>query len=180
MKRSLRNRLLSISVVALALGAFSPAHAYSVYRSVTANAATGVVVWTKDNFGVSGTPVPTLSFFYYASDAEAVAAMADAQCFVKVDLPDGDPPKPGAEANVGNADIPVNASEADKPKPFPWVITFDNDPPGHWSIARSQITDATTNAAASRVAASGFQSLATTAGSMVTVINGTLKNCTAQ
>ncbi|MCI9865039.1 hypothetical protein RHIZ_03665 [Rhizobium skierniewicense] len=179
MKRSLRNRLLSIGVVALALGAFSPAHAYPVYRSVTANAATGVVVWTKDNFGVSGTP-PTLSFFHYDNDAAARDGLPLAQCFVKVDLPDGDPPKPGDAANVGNADIPVNASEADKPKPFPWVITFDNDPPGHWSIARSQITDATTNAAASRVAASGFQSLATTAGSKVTVINGTLENCTAQ
>ncbi|MGV1752409.1 hypothetical protein [Agrobacterium sp. CG674] len=179
MNRSLRNRLLSISVVALALGAVSPAYAYSVYRSVTANAATGVVVWTKDNFGVSGTP-PTLSFFHYDNAAAARAGLPLAQCFVKVDLPDVDAPEPGAEANVGNADIPVNASEADKPKPFPWVITFDNDPPGHWSIARSQITDATTNAAASRVAASGFQSLATTAGSNVTVINGTLENCTAQ
>ncbi|MBD8687012.1 MULTISPECIES: hypothetical protein [unclassified Rhizobium] len=178
MNRKLRNRLLSISVVALALGAVSPAYAYSVYRSVTANAATGVVVWTRDNFGVSGNP-PTLSFFYFDNDDDARAGLPAAQCFVKVDLPD-DAPAPGDEANVGNADIKFYIDDIFKPKPFPWVITFDNDPPGHWSIARSQITDATTNAAASRVAAAGFQSLATTANSGVTVINGTLENCTAQ
>ena len=179
MNRKLRNRLLSIGVVALALGAVSPAYAYSVYRSVTANAGTGIVVWTKDNFGVSGTP-PTLSFFYYASDAAAAAGLPAAQCFVKVYLPGVDAPAPGDEANVGNADVTFNANEDDKPKPFPWIIKFDNTPAGHWSIAKDQITSAASNAAASRVAASGFQALATTAGSNVTVINGTLLNCAAQ
>lgn len=178
MKRNLRNRLLSISVVALALGAFSPAYAYSVYRKVTANADTGVVVWTKVNFGVSGNPVPTLSFFYYASDASAVAAMADAQCFVKVDLPvDAAEPEPGAQANVGNADIPVAAPG----NPFPWVIDFDNDPEGHWSIAKDAIVVAgTSNNAASSTAALGFQSLAIAANTGVTVINGSLDICRAQ
>ncbi len=179
MKIQLRNRILSMSVAALAFGAVSPAYAYSVYRSVTANPATGVVIWNKDNFGVSGNP-PTLSFFYFETDDAARAGLPNAQCFVKVDLPDADAPEPGAEADVGNADIPVNAQPGDLPKPFPWVITFDNDPAGHWSIARSQITDATTNAAASRVAASGFQSLATTVGSYVGVIAGTLATCAAQ
>ncbi|ANP91674.1 MULTISPECIES: hypothetical protein [Rhizobium/Agrobacterium group] len=176
----LRSRILAVTfTVLVSLGAISPAHAYSVYRRVTADAMTGIVVWTAANFGVSGNP-PTLSFFYYPDDGAARAAMQEAQCFVKVDLGDLINPQEGAQAAVGNADIPVNAAPADQPRPFPWMIGFDNNPPGHWSIARPQITNAVTNAAASRVAAAGFRSLATTDNSGVTVINGTLLNCRAQ
>jgi hypothetical protein len=177
---TLRCRVLAAMLTVLvSLGAISPAHAYSVYRRVAADAVTGIVVWTAANFGVSGDP-PTLSFFYYQDDNAARAAMPAAQCFVKVDLGDLVDPQPGDQAAVGDADIPVNANPADQPRPFPWMIEFDNNPPGHWSIARPEITNAVTNAAASRVAAAGFQSLATTVNSGVTVINGTLPNCRAQ
>ncbi|MFW8584004.1 hypothetical protein ACOJBM_00780 [Rhizobium beringeri] len=64
----LRSRILAVTfTVLVSLGAISPAHAYSVYRRVTADAMTGIVVWTAANFGVSGNP-PTLSFFYYPDD----------------------------------------------------------------------------------------------------------------
>lgn len=175
----LRKCIFSMCIALVVLGATGPAHAYSVYRKVTADAVTGVVVWTAANFGVSGAP-PTLSFFYYANDGAARVAMPDAQCFVKVDLPGIENPQPNDASTVGNADIPVNGAVGDQPRPFPWTIVFDNNPAGHWSIAKPQITDAVTNAAASRVSAAGFQSLATTAGSGVVVINGTLHNCAAQ
>ncbi|XUY25787.1 hypothetical protein RMR21_009225 [Agrobacterium sp. rho-8.1] len=176
MKRKHRNRLLSISVVALALGAVSPAYAYSVYRGVTANAETGVVVWTKDNFGVSGNPVPTLSFFYYADDAAAVAGLHSAQCLVKVDWPNVPVPAPAvAPAPPPQANVGIAAADVAGALPFPWLIDFDNNPQGHWSIAKGAIVaDNPSNNAASGVAALGFKSLATTAGSNVTVITGTL------
>lgn len=176
----LRSRILAATLTALvAFGATSSAHAYSVYRRVTADAGTGIVVWTAANFGVSGNP-PTLSFFHYADDGAARLAMPDAQCFVKVDLPGVNNPQPGDQSTVGNAAIPVNGAPIDQPRPFPWVIVFDNNPAGHWSIARAEITNVATNAAASRVSAAGFQSLATTISSNVIVINGNLVNCRAQ
>jgi hypothetical protein len=178
----LRDRILAATVTALvALGAISPAYAYSVYRSVTADQH-GVVIWQQVNFGVSGQP-PTLSFFYYPNDVAARTAMPNAQCFVKVDLGNLVNPMVGTQVPVGNANIPVGANPNDNPRPFPWNITFDNMPPGHWSIAKGQIVlnpGVTSNAAASRVAAAGFRSLATTAGSGVTVVDGTVQPCTAQ
>lgn len=177
----LRNRILAATLTAIiAFGATSPAHAYSVYRSVTANAG-GVVVWTAANFGVSGQPAPTLSFFYYLDDNAARAGLPAAQCFVKVDLGNLVNPLVGTQVPVGNANIPVNGNPGDNPRAFPWNITFDDNPPSHWSIAKTEIQNPpSTNAAASRVAAAGFQSLATTGGSGVTVINGLLQNCAAQ
>lgn len=157
------------------LGAISPAHAYYVYHGVTADAETGIVVWTqRASFGVSGQPIPTLSF-----NADP-AAIPDAQCFVRVDLIDVDNPQTGDEALVGNPDIHFEVVDTDQPRPFPWTIVFDNNPAGHWGIAKAQMTDAATNAAAGRVAAAGFKALATTPGSNVTVINGILPNCRAQ
>lgn len=177
----LRSRILAATLTALvALGATSAAHAYSVYRSVTANAG-GVVVWTAVNFGVSGQPTPTLSFFYFLDDNAARAGLPAAQCFVKVDLGNLNNPLVGTQVPVGNAGIPVNGAVGDNPNPFPWNITFDDNPPGHWSIAKTEIQNpVSTNAAAGRVAAAGFQSLATTGGSGVTVVNGLLPNCAAQ
>ncbi|ACM28892.1 hypothetical protein G6L94_20125 [Agrobacterium rhizogenes] len=178
----LRSRILAATFVALvALGTASAANAYSVYRSVNANPGTGVVDWTLASFGVSGTP-PTLSFFHNPNDDAARTATPAAQCFVKVYLGELIGPLVGTQVPVGNAGIPtpVSPNPLDHPRPFPWNITFDSIQPGHWSIARAQIVDDTTNAAASRVAAAGFRILATRAGSGVTVINGTLGNCTAQ
>lgn len=168
---------LAIALAALAaLGSVSPAMAYSVYRAVDANAVTGAVTWNAANFGVGGNP-PTLSFFYFANDAAAQAAFPTRQCFVKVDLPNTNAPVQGDHDLVGNAGIPVGANPADQPQPFPWQIVFDNVPPGHWSIPKAQITTAPANNAASRVAAAGFHALATTGGSGVTIVNGTLGNC---
>ncbi|WP_104666714.1 hypothetical protein [Ensifer adhaerens] len=171
---------LAIVAIFVAIG---PAHAYSVYRAVDADPS-GVVVWTKVNFGVSGKPISTLSFFHYASDEEAAKNAKTgkglpAQCLVKVDLGEIDPSK-GDEAQVGNADVKFEAASTDLPKPFPWTIVFDDNPPGHWSIARAEMTSSSSNTAASRVAAAGFKALAITADTGVTVINGTLNNCRAQ
>ncbi|OWK25057.1 hypothetical protein AJ87_15065 [Rhizobium yanglingense] len=176
----LRDRILAATLTAvIAFGATSSAHAYSVYRRVTAKEG-GVVVWTAANFGVSGR-VPTLSFFYYLDDNAARAGMRAAQCFVKVDLGKLVNPLVGTQVPVGNAKMPVNGNLRDNPRTSPWNITFDDNPPGHWSIAKTEIQNPpSSNAAASRVAAAGFQSLATTGGSGVTVVNGQLPNCAAQ
>jgi hypothetical protein len=176
----LRSRILAATLTGLVvLGATSSAQAYSAYRSVAANAG-GVVVWTAANFGVGGNP-STLSFFHFVDDNAARAGLPAAQCFVKVDLGNLVGPLPGTQIPVGNAGIPVNGAPVDNPRAFPWNITFDNVPPGHWSIAKTEIQNPTSsNNAASRVAAAGFQSLATTVGSGVTVINGSLGNCAAQ
>jgi hypothetical protein len=175
------SRILAATLMGLvALGAASSAHAYSVYRSVTANGE-GVVVWTAANFGVSGQPAPTLSFFYFLDDNAARAGLPAAQCFVKVDLGNLINPLVGTQIPVGNVNIPVNGAPGDNPRAFPWNITFDDNPPSHWSIAKTEIQNPlTSNAAASRVAAAGFQSLATTGGSGVIVVNGQLPNCVAQ
>ena len=180
----LGSHIVAAKLVVLAmLGVISPANADLLYRSVAADAGTGAVAWTAANFGVSGgAGVPgagTLSFFRYADDNTARAQMPAAQCFVRIDLVATHNAQPGATALVGNDTIPVGALPADQPRPFPWTVDFDNNPAGHWSIARAQMTDRVSNAAASRVAAAGFRALATTAGSNVTVVNGTLGNCTA-
>jgi len=179
--KNLCGRILAAMLTGLvALGAASTAEAYSAYRRVTADAQTGVVAWGAANFGVGGNP-STLSFFYYASDAAARLAMPAAQCFIKVDLGALVNPLQGTQVPVGNAGIQYQANPADNPAPLPWNITFDNVPPDHWSIAKTEIQNPTSsNNAASRVAAAAFQVLANTAGSGVTVINGTLQNCAAQ
>ncbi|MGV1836913.1 hypothetical protein ACQZ6C_19285 [Rhizobium rhizogenes] len=187
----LRSRILAATFVALvALGTASAANAYSVYRSVNANPGTGVVDWTLASFGVSAGPapippnpphLPTLSFFHYADDAAARAGRPAAQCFIKVDLGNLMDPALNTQVPVGNVNIPINGVGGYNPRAFPWNITFDNDPADHWSIAKTQIqSPITTNGEASRVAAAAFQSLATTAGSSVTVINGNQNNCRAQ
>lgn len=175
----LRCSILAVLLAASSgLGMVSPAYAYSVYRSVTADAG-GVVIWTAANFGVSGAP-PTLSFFYFLDDNAARAGLPAAQCFVKVDLGALVGPVPGTQIPIGNG-IVFNANPADNPRPLPWNMNFDNVPPGHWSMAKTEIQNPTSsNAAASRVAAAAFQALATTGGSGVTVINGQLANCAAQ
>ncbi|MFK0165194.1 hypothetical protein [Rhizobium sp. NPDC090279] len=177
----LRIRILAATLSTIvALGAGTAVYAYPVYRSVTANAG-GVVVWNAANFGVSGQPVPTLSFFHFVDDNAARAGLPDAQCLVKVDLGNLVNPLVGTQVPVGNPGIPVNGAPGDNPRPFPWNITFDDNPPGHWSIAKTEIQNPpSSNNAASRVAAAGFQSLATTGGSGVTVVNGLLPNCAAQ
>ncbi|MGV1760124.1 hypothetical protein ACQZ6F_30140 [Rhizobium sp. A22-96] len=172
--------LVMILAVPGALGAVNPAYAYSVYRAVTADARSGVVIWYAANFGVSGNP-PSLTFFHFPNDDAARAAIPNAQCLVKMDLGNLVAPVVGKHVPVGNAAIPVNASPSDNPRAFPWSMTFNNNPPGHWSVAKTEIQNPpSTNAAASRVAAAGFQSLATASGSGVTVINGYLHGCRAQ
>jgi hypothetical protein len=164
-----------------ALGLVNPAHAYDVYRSVAANPGTGAVTWTVANFGVSGHP-PTLSFFHFANDGAAQQRFPAAQCFVKVNLANTAPnPLPNAQDTVGNAAIAiVGANPVDQPQPFPWTIVFDNNPAGHWSIARAEMSALGPNAPAGRVAAAGFHTLAVHAGGAgVTVINGTLGHCHA-
>ncbi|MFW8642245.1 hypothetical protein ACOJBO_02910 [Rhizobium beringeri] len=176
----LRSRILAVTfTVLVSLGAISPAHAYSVYRRVTADAMTGIVVWTAANFGVSGNP-PTLSFFSLSGRWCGARRNQEAQCFVKVDLGDLINPQEGAQAAVGNADIPVNAAPSRSAEAFSLDDRVRQQSARPLSIARPQITNAVTNAAASRVAAAGFRSLATTDNSGVTVINGTLLNCRAQ
>ncbi|WFR95012.1 hypothetical protein [Rhizobium tumorigenes] len=183
-------RFLAISFGAFAaLSVVSSAYAYDVYRSVTADAFTHVVNWTPANFGVSAGPaIPpppaSLSFFHFANDGAAQHGLPAAQCFVKVHLA-GTGAHPAVLANdtVGNAAVGIaNASSL----PFPWTITFDNAPAGHWNITKGAIVNLAlmpvpSNATAGTVAALGFHNLANNPGNTygVTVVNGTLANCHA-
>lgn len=180
----LRSRIFAATLAVLAtLGAMTPANADLLYRAVTVEAGTAVVAWIPGNFRVDGGGVPgagTLSFFRYADDNAARAAMPAAQCFVRVDLVDSHDAQPGATAPVGNNGINVGAPAEDLPRPFPWTVNFDNNPAGHWSIPRAQITDRISNNVASRVAAVGFFNLAITAGSNVALVDGTVDDCVAQ
>lgn len=186
----LRRRFLAVSVGAFAaLSAVSSAYAYDVYRSVTADADTHVVNWTRANFGVSAGPIvpappASLSFFHFANDGAAQLAMPVAQCFVKVHLAGtGANPVVLANDTVGNAAVAIaNPSSM----PFPWTITFDNVPAGHWNITKGAIVNLAIvpvpfNTTASTVAALGFHNLANNPGNTygVTVINGVLANCQA-
>lgn len=170
--------LLALTVAATtAMAAPASAEAYALYRGVTATLPAGTVSWVAANFGVSGSP-PMLTFFHFASDDAARLAMPSAQCIVKVDIGAVVNPALGATAQIGDSDIQVNAARVDQPLAFPWTATFDNNPAGHWAIAKTVLVSPTSNAAASRVAAAGFMSLATAPGSGVTVINGLYPNCT--
>ncbi|NKL24686.1 hypothetical protein [Rhizobium leguminosarum] len=155
-----------------ALCGASTASAYSVYRGVVADPQHHVI-WEAGNFGVSG-GAPTLSFFHYLDDAAARAAMPNSQCLVKIDLGNV-APAPGANFQVGNVGIALGAFAIDQPVAFPWQIDFDNNPAGHWSIARAQISNGN-NTAASRVAAAGAASLVFNDPD-VTVINGNTTGC---
>lgn len=172
--------LAMILAVSGAMGIVKPAYAYSVYRGVTADARSGAVLWHMANFGVSGYS-PGLAFFHFPNDNAARAGLPAAQCVVKVDLGNLVTPVGGDHLPVGNPRTPVNANPSDNPRGFPWYITFDNNPSGHWSITKTAIQyPSSTNAAASRTAAAGFQSLATTNGSGITIIDGQLRNCRAR
>jgi hypothetical protein len=174
-----RFRFVAIALAAsAALGLANPAHAYAVYRGVQAN-PNGTVIWTAASFGVSGGPA-TLSFFYAANDHDAQLHVPQNACYVKVVLANtAANPAVNDHDVVGNDLVAVGGNEADQPQPFPWTIVFDNDPPGHWSIAKDQISSHANNNPASRVAASGFHNLAFNANNYgVTVVNGTQDNCT--
>lgn len=169
--------LAGIFAVFAGLGLVDPANAYSIYRGVSTTAGTGAVIWNAANFGVSGGP-PTLSFSYYATDALAQVGLPQYDCLIKVDLVNTGPvPNPQAQDTVGNVNIAVGGNPVDQPLVFPWTALFDNNPAGHWSIARGVISGAGANNAASRVAAASFAILATTALSNVTVIDGNVANC---
>lgn len=163
--------------VATATATAAPAEAYTLYRSVQSADPDNTVRWSAANFGVSGSP-PILTFYHFANDAEARRAMPTAHCFVKIDVGDVVNPLPGTTVQIGNADIRVNAAPFDQPLAFPWTATFDNNPAGLWGIEKTVLVATATNTGASRVAAAGFMSLATTPGSGVTVIDGIFR-CTA-
>ncbi|MGY5810087.1 hypothetical protein ACXHXG_20555 [Rhizobium sp. LEGMi198b] len=171
-----RRGVISIIFAMLAaLAVESPASAYSVYRGVVANPLRHVI-WDEKNFGVSGA-TPSLSFFHYADDAAARAALPTFQCIIKIDLGNiAPPPAPGHHLLVGNAGIAVGAFTVDQPRVFPWQIDFDNNPAGHWSIARGAISNGNNNAA-SRVAAAGIANLVFFNNPNIAVINGNTIGC---
>ncbi|MFK0273141.1 hypothetical protein ACIQUG_05670 [Ensifer sp. NPDC090286] len=175
MQHAKKSSVFTIATLLAAAAGSAPAQAYSLYRTMQTDRS-GSLRWIAANFGVSG-PSPGLHLFHYANDAAARAAMPNAPCLLKIDLPEIASPKPGSAAPVGESRISVDAGRMDQPHPFPWSAEFDNNPAGHWAIPRSQISAVPTNNAASRVAAAGFRSLATTPGSGVTVVNGNLANC---
>ncbi|WP_104825862.1 hypothetical protein [Rhizobium sp. NXC24] len=171
-----RRDVIAIMFAILAvLAVGSPASAYSVYRGVVANPLRHVI-WDEKNFGVSGA-TPNLSFFHNADDAAARAALSTFQCIVKIDLGNiVPPPASGHHSLIGNAGVAVGAFTVDQPRAFPWQIDFDNNPAGHWSIARGAISNGNNNAA-SRVAAAGMANLVFVNNPNIAVINGNTIGC---
>lgn len=196
MHRFILRHLTPLALMIIAFAGISvPASAqYYVYHGVAA-AADGSVDWSRNSWGVSGQPVPTLSFFHYDSDDDARAGLpGPPACIVKVLLPGvGANPAPNAVSTVGTAQMDTEDVAAYLPDtingtptvdlimPFPWQILFDNNPPGHWSITKPTIVVTTnppqSNNTASTIAGGAFQALANTADSGVTVINGAQANC---
>ncbi len=165
-----RSRVLAAMITAVAaLGAISPAHAYEVYHGLRTIGTTGNVDWAL-SFGVSGTP-SNLSFSHYATDHDAQVGMPTFTCLLKIDLGALHGPAVNSEVQIG-----IGPPTADVARAFPWTIVFDNNPAGHWSIARDRISslEPAANAAAGRVAAAFFRNLA---NRKVAIINGSRGDC---
>lgn len=173
--------LQALCIVTIAAASLATAHAETtvkVYRGLNAG-PTGIITWDDTNFGVSGKPQPTLSFFN--KDAPEFKDRTN-QCVlvVMVHLKGNDLPEQGAEGEVRGIPGPTTT-----PTDGPWTIVFDNVPEGHWSISKKVITgdDATSNRQAGRYAAAGFRKMVEDSKKLpeepknATIEDGTVNGC---
>ena len=172
-----RRRVAAISVAAsiLLLSACAPstprryattlgATNVTLYRGVKANPS-GQINWTKDSFGVSGKPTPSLSLFDSMNGTTV-------DCWLSVTVVANGAVSPAATGDLNN--IPQPGNSPNNWNPGPWNTVFDDNPPGHWSIMKPTI-GGTSNADSSRFAAAVFQNLWQNGYAMVH--NGSVQNC---
>lgn len=130
-----------------------------IYRGVLANPVSGQVDWSTKSFGISG---GTLSFTN-AHDASRA-------CWLEIKVDAAAVPVPIGGSGTIALVVPQTAP------PSPWTVTYDNNPQGHWSILKAQM--GSSNSTAEANAAAAFRNTAVAATGVVTVINGSLNNCT--
>lgn len=137
----------------------------TIWRGVKVLAGGNHIDWTKNSFGVSGNPA-TLSFF----DAQGVGQ----QCWLRVTAQAPDTPVLPGGGGLVTVTVPAPPPVIG---PSPWPATFDNDPPGHWSITKQTITNGAnvSNAAASTYAGAVFR--ASTVVGQVGIVDGTVVGC---
>jgi hypothetical protein len=138
----------------------------TIWRGVKVIANTANIDWSNASFGVSGQPVPTLSFF----DAKG----NNQQCWLRVTVDAAQVPVLPGQGGTVTLIIP---NQPQNIGPSPWAATFDNNPLGHWSIAKPTITTnaQASNAAAGTIAGAVFQ--ASIGAGHVTIEDGTVQHC---
>ncbi|RJF90336.1 hypothetical protein [Sphingomonas cavernae] len=117
--------------------------------------------WSRNSFGVSGQP-PTLSLFN-------AMALPNIPCWISFDVDAIAPVGPGAIASLTIPHPPPGDAN-----PGPWNVVFDDNPPGHWSIARATIGGAN-NTQSSNMAAAVFH--AKVVGGSAQIHDGTAVGC---
>ena len=148
-------------------------YALSLYRGVRTLPGTNNVDWSRMSFSVSGNP-PVLTLF---ASMTAIPGGPNAfPCWVRVPVtvpgnPPSPQPAPGSVATLAAPNPGMGGAS-----PGPWNVLFDNNPAGHWSIAKTTIaSQPVSNAAASTMAGLTFQGLV--ASGNAAVLNGSYPNC---
>jgi hypothetical protein len=138
----------------------------TIWRGVNVLPGTTNIDWSNASFGVSGQPVPTLSFF----DAQG----AGRACWLAVTVDAPVVPVPVGQG--GNVTLTIPPAPAGIGA-SPWAAVFDNNPAGHWSIAKPTITGgaAVSNAVAGTMAGATFR--ASAAAGQVVIADGTVQGC---
>jgi len=152
-----------------------------LYHGVQVIYGTNNVDWSRTSFGISG-PQPSLTFFNSTSPMgynppPGSLTPYSFPCWIRVAVvvqggQPGVPAAPGATATLATPNPGAGGAS-----PGPWTILFDNNPVGHWSIAKTTISSQQiSNAAAGTMAGLTFQGLV--ANGTVTVQNGSNQACT--
>lgn len=143
------------------IGVANPGVVY-IYRGMPADAQSGHVDWNAASFGISG---GTLSFGSVADDTRP--------CWLKLQVDAPNVPVPPG----GGGTIPVTLPQGvqQPASPSPWPALFDNNPAGHWSIAKDTLGPSNSKAQAN--AALVFQYNAANFPAVASIVNGSLHNC---
>lgn len=141
---------------------------YPLYRGVRVVAGTGNQIdWSAASFGVSG-PAPNLSLFNNMNNP----LLFPCWLRISVDVPgNAPPPVPGAIADLTIPNPPPGGANAG-----PWPVFFDNNPLGHWSIAKATI-GGVSNANSSARAAAVFNAMAHSRLPTAIVRDGSAQGC---
>lgn len=100
----------------------------ALYRGLRVEEGTkNKIDWTKNSFGVSGKPVPTLSLFN-------VMDKPDVACWMWFYVEAEEPIEPNSIGRIEFPNPPPSGANA-----APWQVVFDDVPKGHWSILRTTI-----------------------------------------
>lgn len=145
-------------------GAPMVAGTVNIYRGVNVLPNSTNIDWSNASFGVSGQPVPTLSLF------DNTGGLRPCWLRITVDAPSV-PVVPGQGGTVT-----LTTNGVPTAGPSPWAVVFDNEPAGHWSIAKPVILPGGgSNASAGTVAGQVFRDSAQ--AGQVAILDGTVQGC---